>query len=142
MARQALAHDSRQATGKQLPPQNRDSGTSSMDELVGAWMGVPWMNMWMDAWRIWLQQYEAAIPRLQDASGGTDDRRQASVPWLPQVETTVIPFRRREDAPGVEATRLSLRFRVPAFPWLPGTNIIAVDTVVPRGTETTKDDLR
>jgi hypothetical protein len=142
MARQALAHDSRQATGKQPPQQVRDNGASSMDELFAAWMGVPWMNMWVDTWRTWLQQCDAAMPRLQDTTPVTDDRRQAAVPWLPQLETTVIPFRRREDAQGVQATRLSLRFRVPAFPWLPGSNSIAIDTVVPRGTETTNDDLR
>lgn len=103
----------------------------AMSELAAVCMGLPWLKLWSDAWELWSGQLQALS--APPAAGAGDERRAPAVPWVPQLDATVIPFRRRDDQPGLEATRWSLRLHVPAPPWLGGSgNVIAIDTVVPR----------
>lgn len=103
----------------------------AMRELAALCMGLPWLKLWSDAWALWCGQLLA--PFAPPAAGSVDERRTAALPWVPQLDATVIPFRRRDDHPGLEATRWSLRLHVPAPPWLgASSNVIAIDTVVPR----------
>lgn len=128
------------APAPQRAPDGHDTPTWPMDDLAAAWMGLPWIDLWMKTWTAWVEQCGANVAALQGAQINRDDRRQPGMAWLPQVESTVIPLRRRDDHPGTEAAKVSLRFRVPALPWTAGTsNIIAIDTLVPRLTETSAD---
>ncbi|NMG75171.1 hypothetical protein [Aromatoleum diolicum] len=117
-----------------------DTGSApqwAMEDLAAAWMGIPWMKLWMQAWTAWAEQWGVNAAALQGSGASAEDRRQAGLTWLPQLETTVIPLRRRDDHPGTEASKVSLRVRVPALPWTAGTtNIIAIDTLMPRLVET------
>lgn len=104
-----------------------------MGDLLALWSGQFWMNMWMQGWSAWLQQFGLSGPARQTLPGNGDDRRQPAIPWLPQFEATVVPLRRRDDLPGAEAAKVSMRLRVPTFPWTAGTsNVIAIDTLMPR----------
>lgn len=100
-----------------------------IDGLAQAWLGMPWMGWWMQGWTSWFESYG-----VKGAASDDDDRRDAVVPWLPKIESTVVPFRRRDDPPGAEGARISLRVRVPGLPWSesPGS-VISIDTLTPRG---------
>lgn len=142
MSKQTLAQDSRRATRQERASQAQETTPSPMTELAAAMMGVPWLNLWADAWTAWLQQCEANMSALQAGDAESADRRQNGASWLPQFESKVIPFRRSDDKPGVEATKLSMRFRMPSFPWMVGSNIIAIDTVMPRPVEPSDERFR
>lgn len=102
-----------------------------MGALAAMWMGLPWFELWVRGWEVWCGQWREAIPDVD--AFASQERRKAPLPWVPQVEATVIPLRRREDAPGLEATRWSLHLHVPAPPWMgASSNVIAIDTVLPR----------
>lgn len=104
-----------------------------MGDLFALWSGQAWMNIWMQGWSAWLQQFGMTDGALRASPGSGDDRRQPAIPWLPQFEATVVPLRRSSDLPGAEAAKVSMRLRVPAFPWAAGTsNVIAIDTLMPR----------
>ena len=140
MSRQSLAHDTRRTAPRDSRSHGQDTPPSPMTELAAAFMGVPWMKLWADAWTAWMAQCEANISALQPGDVASDERRHSALPWMPQFESKVIPFRRVDDKPGVEATKLSMRLRVPGFPWLAGSNIIAIDSVMPRTIEPSGDD--
>lgn len=142
MSKQTLAQNPRRSATRQDRPSQAQESPSPMTELAAAMMGVPWLNLWADAWSAWLQQCEAHISAPQPGDADSTDRRQGATSWLPQFESKVIPFRRSDDKPGVEATKLSMRFRVPAFPWMVGSNIIAIDTVMPRPVEPSDERFR
>lgn len=115
-----------------LPPTGEGTQVDAaqpFDGMVAAWLGLPWLNLWAQAWQAWL------APHAQPLEGPapTAERRQTAGAWLPQFEATVIPFRRRDDVAGTQATRLSMRVHVPGLPWLgsPG-NVIMIDTLLPR----------
>lgn len=141
MARQTAHRDTRQTAPPDRPSLGDDAPPSPMTELAAAFMFLPWMKLWADAWAGWIQQYEASTS-AKPGDADSEDRRQNVVPWLPQFESKVIPFRRSDDVPGAEATKLSMRIRVPAFPWMVGSNIIAIDTVMPRATEQADERVR
>lgn len=102
----------------------------AMESLAQVWLGMPWTGWWMQGWNAWLQQY-----RVDGAAADPDDRRNNGLPpWLPKVESTVVPFRRRDDPPGAEGARISLRVRMPSLPWTEGSgSVISIDTLTPRG---------
>lgn len=129
----SVRHEPEAPVGSQRGPASAPDG-APMAQLAAMWMGLPWLELWMRGWEAWYGPLCAAIPQADSASA--QDRRKAAVPWMPQVDATVIPFRRRDDAPGQEATRWSLRLHVPAPPWLgASSNVIAIDTLLPRGRE-------
>lgn len=126
------ASASRRAAATDQPPQ--------LQELVAACMGLPWLDMWMRAWSAWFDMPAASGFAPLGERSDAADRRQAGMPWLPQFESQVIPFRRRDDDPRLAATKVSMRMRVPAFPWILGTsNVIAIDTLMPRAVEDVAD---
>lgn len=105
------------------------------------WPGQPWMTPWMTPWvEFWanywttlLGQGLAAPQSVSQRRGeGTDRRHGEGLPWLPKVETSVIPLSRRTDPPGQQADKISMRVQVPNLPWIGGGNVIAFDAVVPR----------
>lgn len=127
---------SRKTTAKESLPVARahaadeaSSQAAPAEGLPPAWLGMPWMNWWMQGWTTWLQNFAANAAPASD-----DDRRNAVLPWLPKVESTVVPFRRRDDPPGAEGARISLRVRVPGLPWSEHSgSVISIDTMTPRG---------
>lgn len=111
--------------------QGGTTGGSGLNDMAALCMGLPWLKLWSDAWAIWSGQLQVLAASHEAAS--SDERRNAVAPWVPHFDATVIPFRRREDQPGMEATCWSLRLHVPAPPWLGASNnVIAIDTLVPR----------
>jgi hypothetical protein len=107
-----------------------------MEDLSAGWLGLPWVNLWLQAWASWLEQWGMVGRSRPPGAAADQERRQPELPWVPQFEATVVPLRRRDDQPGAEAAKVSMRLRVPAFPWSPGTsNIIAIDTLMPRPVE-------
>ena len=138
MSRKTLTGES-QAPSGQSPPEDRNVPRWPLDDMAANWMGLPWMNMWMQSWFAWLQQFERNVSGLasQATPSRADDRRQAPLPWVPQFDSTVVPLRRRDDLPGSEATKVSMRLHVPAFPWTGAhSNVIAIDTLMPQPVET------
>jgi hypothetical protein len=138
MARKVLEHDTAQA-----PPRNRVT-----DHVAGAWpvaevadLWMPWMNLWMRSWSAMLGPYgpTTSIRPAPTPLALKADLREPDAPWVPKIESTVIPFRRRDDRPGMEATKLSMRMRVPSLPWVGGSNVISIDTVMPHPKEEHKD---
>jgi hypothetical protein len=108
-------------------------------QLPQMWPDLPWMNPWMEFWRSmwagWLGHGLYHSSEAERAVGG-ERRHDDGLPWMPKVETTVIPLRRRTDPPGQHADRISMRVQIPNLPWLGGENVIAFDAVVPRSHET------
>ena len=97
-----------------------------------AWSAWPWFDLWLQAWGAWLAPW-GGLRTVSGRSGDGDDRRQPDFPWVPQFEAKVIPLRRSDDLPGSEAAKVSMRLRVPGFPWTgQASNVIAIDTIVPR----------
>jgi hypothetical protein len=101
--------------------------------LPNLWTGLPWMSPWLDlwasVWTSWLGGGPLTAPRPGHKSGEGTRRQEDGLSWLPRLETTVIPLRRRTDPPGEQAEKISLRMQMP---WLGGGNVIAIDTVVAR----------
>lgn len=95
-------------------------------------LGLAWMNMCLEIWGAYLEQWSESAAKRPPGSSVAADRRDAGMPWLPQFASTVVPLHRREDAPAGEADKLSVRLRVPALPWGGGGSVIAIDTLVPR----------
>lgn len=127
-----------------VPPRNRSSdrvpGVWPVGDVADLWM--PWMNLWMNSWSALLGPYGPTTsirPATRTQLALKADRRETEVPWVPQIESTVIPFRRRDDRPGMEATKLSMRVRVPSLPWVGGSNVISIDTVMPHHRDENKD---
>jgi hypothetical protein len=119
----------------------RDEGsrTAPGAELPPVWPGLPWMNPWMELWTsmwsTWLGYGFHRRPGAGRQPAAGERRHEDGVPWLPTVERTVIPLRRRTDPPGRQADRISMRVQVPNLLWLGGENVIAFDAVVPRSQE-------
>lgn len=103
--------------------------------LAYAWMGGPWIEAWVDIWSAWMDVATKAGSASQ-SSGEAGDRRHLAVgiPWVPRVESTVVPLRRSSDPPGATSSRISMRLQMPTLPWLGdgGSNVIAIDALVPR----------
>lgn len=142
MPKKAIAHGSAHE-----PPKNATTDESRaawpFSDLTAAWMGMPWFNLWMRSWARWLGPQNLAGGRMHSsvrADSGRPERRHEEAPWVPRIESTVIPFCRSEDAPGSEATKLSMRVRVPTLPWMGGSNVISIDTVMPHGPEKKRED--
>jgi hypothetical protein len=107
------------------------------EPLIAAWLGLPWINLSCQAWSAWLEFCGVGAASREPA--GADERRQAGMSWLPQIESTVVPMRRRDDLPGAEAAKISMRIRVPPLPWEAGNgSVIAIDSLRPRIVGTTK----
>lgn len=65
-------------------------------------------------------------------AGADGERRASGLPWVPQFDTKVIPFRRATDPPGAEGSRITMRMAMPAvFGASAYTNVLSVDTLVP-----------
>lgn len=125
------AHERAPAASRRHGEANaRKQGAASLPPLwSGLWM-TPWVDFWTSMWTSWLGQGGFGLPNMRPHHGEAARRQEDSLPWLPRVETTVIPLRRRTDPPGEQAEKISLRVQMP---WLGGGNVIAIDTVVPRG---------
>jgi hypothetical protein len=99
------------------------------------WPMLPWMMGWAEFWSAWL----GGVPQLSSAGRASQERegrrQEDGLPWLPKVEATVIPLRRRSDPPEGQASRISLRVQIPVLPWLGVGNVIAIDTTVLRPME-------
>ena len=109
-------------------------------ELTAMWLGLPWVNLYFQAWARWLDELSLTTEPWRKARELNDDRRREPPPWVPQFETSVIPLRRSTDMPGSEAARVSMRMSVPSLPWAPGTgNVISIDTLLPRPTNSAED---
>lgn len=142
MPKKAVAHESAHA-----PPADTATDESRLawplSDLAAAWTGMPWINLWMQSWATWLGQHGPESAPAH-ASGRVraprPERRHAEIPWVPKIESSVIPFCRSEDEPGAEATRLSMRVRVPILPWMGGSNVISIDTVMPHGPDRKRGD--
>lgn len=107
------------------------------EEAMAMWFGTPWMTMWARAWTAWMQQLSALTALPGGDSERDDERRLQGLPWLPYVETTVVPLRRSSDPPGAAAAKVSLRVRVPTSPWTPSeSNVISIDALMPRSAAT------
>ena len=113
-----------------------EEGSQSGAGMFPMWPAVPWMNPWFELWTTmwsgWLGYGVQRHPGAARPAAGGERRREDGLPWVPKVETTVIPLRRRTDPPGQQADRISMRMQVPSLPWLGGENVIAFDAVVPR----------
>ena len=140
--KKVIAHESAHAPPVEAAP-DESHATWPFADVTAAWMGMPWVNLWMQSWATWLGQHGPDIAPAR-ASGRTrsarPERRRAELPWVPKIESTVIPFCRTEDEPGTEATRLSMRVRMPTLPWMGGSNVISIDTVMPHGPDKKRDD--
>lgn len=107
------------------------------EEALAMWFGTPWLTMWARTWTTWMQQLSALTALPTGDADRDDERRLRGLPWLPYVETTVVPLRRSSDPPGAEAAKVSLRLRVPSSPWTPSeTNVISFDALMPRSAAT------
>lgn len=105
------------------------------EPMIAAWLGLPWINLSCQAWTAWMEfcGFGAARRETGGESGSADERRQAAMSWLPQIESTVVPMRRRDDLPGAEAAKISMRIHVPPLPWEAGNgSVIAIDSLRPR----------
>lgn len=101
------------------------------EPLMAAWLGLPWINLSCQAWTAWMEFCGLGGARREPSSA--DERRQAAMSWLPQIESTVVPMRRRDDQPGAEAAKISMRIHVPPLPWEDGNgSVIAIDSLRPR----------
>lgn len=101
------------------------------EPLIAAWLGLPWINLSCQAWTAWMEFCGLGAASREPA--GADERRQAAMSWLPQIESTVVPMRRRDDTPGAEAAKISMRIHVPPLPWEAGNgSVIAIDSLRPR----------
>ncbi|WP_407280843.1 hypothetical protein U5817_11440 [Aromatoleum evansii] len=142
MPKKAVAHESAHAPPVDAAP-DESRVAWPFSDIAAVWTGVPWINLWMQSWATWLGQHGPEIER-SPATGRVraprPERRQAELPWVPKIESTVIPFCRSEDEPGAEATRLSMRVRVPTLPWMGGSNVISIDTVMPHGFDKKRGD--
>jgi len=130
-----------QASERDPAPPRRHTDTGSRRQVAAGlspmWPGLPWMGPWLEFWTSmwtgWLGQgLRHPLAGAVHRRGGMERRHEEGLPWMPKVETTVIPLRRRTDPPGQQADRISMRMQVPTLPWLPGGNVISIDTVVPR----------
>ena len=133
MPKKAISHEPAHAPPDRSAPDESHSRWPFAD-LTAAWMRMPWIDMWMQSWATWLGQHgpnNASAHPSGRARAPLPERRHAEIPWVPKLESTVIPFCRSEDEPGAEATRLSMRMRVPTLPWMGGSNVISIDTVMP-----------
>ncbi|MCC4117356.1 hypothetical protein LLG90_18540 [Aromatoleum toluclasticum] len=142
MPRKATAHEPAHAPPIDAAP-DESRATWPFADVTAAWMGMPWVNLWMQSWATWLGQHDEGHPPARSsgrARSRRPERRHAELPWVPRIESTVIPFCRSEDEPGAEATRLSMRLRVPTLPWMGGSNVISIDTVMPHGPDKKRDD--
>lgn len=127
---------------KTPPPENpppidpRATGNSvaapwPTEPLMAAWLGLPWISLGCQAWTAWMEFYGFGEAGREPA--GADERRQAGISWLPQIESSVVPMRRRDDLPGAEAAKISMRIHVPPLPWESGKgSVIAIDSLRPR----------
>lgn len=65
----------------------------------------------------------------QTSSVAADGERRAGVlPWMPKLETQVIPLRRATDPPGAEGSRITMRL---AMPPVFGASAVSIDTLMP-----------
>lgn len=116
------------------PPTNTGNNVTApwpTEPLVAAWLGLPWINLGCQAWTAWMEfcGFGGASREPADA----EERRQATMSWLPQIESTVVPMRRRDDLPGAEAAKISMRIHVPPLPWEAGNgSVVAIDSLRPR----------
>lgn len=108
-------------------------------ELESPWPGLPWNNPWLELWAgfwtTWLGPGFQVWPTGERQPPGSERRQEDGLPWMPKLETTVIPLRRRTDPPGQHAEKISLRMQLPNLPWLGDSKVIAIDTVVQRARE-------
>lgn len=102
--------------------------------------GLPWLEAWLKIWQLAANlQYHGERPTDGAEEVKDDRRRDPEAPWLPRIESTVIPLCRRTDPPGSEAARITMRFSVPNVPWAgTGGNVIVLDTLLPRRASATK----
>lgn len=101
------------------------------EPVIAAWLGLPWINLSCQAWTAWMEL--CGFGAASRETGGADERRQATMSWLPKIESTVVPMRRRDDLPGAEAAKISMRIHVPPLPWEGGNgSVIAIDSLRPR----------
>lgn len=109
------------------------------EPLMAAWLGLPWINLSYQAWTAWMEFFGLGGGSREPAS--VEERRQAAMSWLPQIESTVVPMRRRDDQPGAEAAKISMRIHVPPLPWEDGNgSVIAIDSLRPRLAAMSKKD--
>lgn len=131
---------------KHIPEDLRNEGRAGGGEdpklgLPLVWPGLslmtPWLEFWGNYWAHWLGRGFSTTTRrpARRHSGEPERRQEEALPWVPKVETTVIPLRRRTDPPGQQAAKISMELRVPALPWLGGGNVISMDAFLPRDQE-------
>lgn len=131
---------------KYVPEDQRHEGRAGGGEhpkpaLPLMWPGpslmTPWLEFWGNYWAHWLGRgFSTTTRRPARRHSGEPERRQEDVlPWVPKVETTVIPLRRRTDPPGQQAAKISMELRVPSLPWLGGGKVIAIDALLNRDPE-------
>jgi hypothetical protein len=129
-----MTRESKASVRSAAPLRRSAEGSSKVEDQAAegalVWPMLPWMTYWAEVWGAWL----GGFPGVSVASlKGKEERRQEDgLPWLPKVETMVIPLRRRTDPPGGAAARISMRMQIPPLSWLGGGNVIAIDTLVPR----------
>lgn len=142
MPRKTQTREPPRAAGRS-PPGDGSDPQWPLDSLTASWLGLPWVNMWMQVWSTWLEQFAAIAAARKSGLPATEERRQDGLPWLPQFDSTVVPLRRRDDLPGAEATKVSMRVRLPAFPWVAaGSNVVAIDTLIPRPLDAPDDPMQ
>lgn len=116
-----------------------DQGVSALGPSVAwpwnAWStGFRWFEVWMRSWQSILEAAQPGHARLDSPDDRKEERRRVpGMPWMPRVEASVIPLRRRTDPPASEATRISMRVIVPSLPWNGAAgNVLTLDTLVAR----------
>lgn len=102
---------------------------------LNAWStGFRWLEVWMRGWQSIMEAAQPGHARPGSPEDSAEERRRIpGLPWVPRVEASVIPLRRRSDPPASEATRISMRVMLPSLPWNGAAgNVLTLDTLVPR----------
>lgn len=100
--------------------------TASWDRAMAS--GLACYESWLKVVSTPLSAALGVDPSRPFAAGANGERRASVLPWMPKLETQVIPFRRATDPPGAEGSRITMRMAMPA---IFGASAVSIDTLVP-----------
>ena len=88
---------------------------------------MKWFGMWLQGTQC-LWEAASTFAQTGKSAGNNVQRRTSDLPWVPRIDTNVIPLRRRTDQPGSQATRISMRL---PMPWpMGGADVVSIEAIL------------